>query len=108
MEINNKQQLQFEIITTLDLAIQEENSFDLFKEKLIVFLNELINHDFEKLIYVLYKVDVSEKKLKNVLNVSNADAASVLADLIIERQLQKLESRRIFKKDDEIPEDEKW
>jgi hypothetical protein len=108
MKINKEEQLQNEIIKTLDLTIHAENSFDLFKKKLIVFLNELINHDFEKLIYVLYKVDVSEKKLKNVLSTSNADAASILADLIIERQLQKMESRRIFKKDDEISDEEKW
>jgi hypothetical protein len=37
------------------------------------------------------------------------DAATIIADLIIERQLQKIKSRRQFsRRDDNISEEDKW
>jgi hypothetical protein len=57
----------------------------------------------------LYLVDVSEKKLKNLLSLHpQTDAAEIIAGLLIERQEEKKESRASFKKDRDIPEDEKW
>jgi len=56
------------------------------KEKLIAYLNEFINHDFSKVVQLLYRIDVSEAKLKKVLHENpNEDAAHLIADLIIER-----------------------
>lgn len=68
---------------------------DEFLSALSEYLNNLILNDFEKLIFILYKIDVDEKKLKSVLN-SNAEihAGELLAKLIIDRQLQKIESRK--------------
>jgi hypothetical protein len=37
------------------------------KEKLIAYLNEFINNDFSKVVQLLYRIDVSEAKLKKVL-----------------------------------------
>ena len=34
------------------------------KEKLIDYLNEFINQDFSKVVQLLYRIDVSEAKLK--------------------------------------------
>lgn len=56
------------------------------REKLIDYLNELINNDFSKVVQLLYRIDVSETKLKNVLHDHpNENAAHLIADLIIER-----------------------
>ena len=77
--------------------------------KLSANINKLILNNFDDLIYLLYKVDVSEKKLKTLLKENtNADAGSVIATLIIERLLQKIKSRSEFKRDDNIREDESW
>ncbi len=68
------------------------------RDRLIDLLNELINKDFEALIQLLYRVDVNEKKIRAYLSEKNhEDAAAVLADLIIERQLQKIESRKNYR-----------
>ncbi len=58
----------------------------------------------------LYRIDVSEKKLKEVLNNNlNNDSAPLIADLIIKRQLQKIESRKsVLKQKNEKDEEEKW
>ena len=69
----------------------------------------LLKDDFSKLIQILYRLDVSEDKLRYVLQQNKGEMASpIIAGLIVERQLQKIESRRHFKKDDHIPDDEKW
>ena len=80
------------------------------REKLIPLLNELINKDFHSLIQLLYRIDVSEKKIRLYLNEKpNEDAAGVLADLVIERQLQKIESRKKLNSEkNSESEEEKW
>ena len=73
-------------------------------------MNKLIRDDFNHLVQVLYRIDVNETKLKQVLKDNpNEDAGKIIARLIIERQQQKMISRNSFKKADEnIDEEEKW
>jgi hypothetical protein len=73
-------------------------------------INELIISDFQKLVSILYRMDVSESKLKQLLIVNpGTDAGLIIADLMIERQEQKIKSRNQFsKRDENISDDEKW
>jgi hypothetical protein len=60
------------------------------KAELATYINDLIVHDFNKLISILYRIDVDEEKLKRVLKENkDKDAGIVIAELIIERQSQK-------------------
>lgn len=79
------------------------------KQQLIHSINHLINTDFNKLVFILYRLDVSEQHLKSLL-ASNAttDAASIIADLIIQREQAKQQTRNLFTDSDQIPEAEKW
>ncbi len=66
-------------------------------QRLAAYINELITNDFEKLVQLLYRIDVNEAKLKMLLQSSpHEDAAKLIADLIIERQMQKIKSRKQF------------
>jgi hypothetical protein len=70
------------------------------REKLIAYLNEFINHDFSKVVQLLYRIDVSEAKLKKVLHENpHEDAAHLIADLIIERIAIAKKARASFVKD---------
>jgi hypothetical protein len=62
------------------------------------------------LIAVLYRLDVSEEKLKTLLKESHdVDAGIIITDLIIERQVQKIKSRQQFRSPDiDIDENEIW
>lgn len=72
-------------------------------------LNWMILHRFDALVQVLYRMDVDERKLRGMLHEgSNTDAARIIADLMVERQLQKIRTRQAFRRDTDIPEDEKW
>ena len=93
----------FEISLPADISFQE------LQEKLAAHINHLINHDFEKLVSLLYRVDVNENKLRNILDSKEGENAPVLiTQLIIERQLQKIKTRKDSKNNDDIPDDEKW
>jgi|SRR6185312_16065125 len=85
-------------------------SFDKIRLKLISLINELINKDFDALVQLLYRIDVSEKKIRAVLDQNmETDSAGILADLIIERQLQKIESRKHFSnRSSPESDEEKW
>ena len=72
-------------------------------------INELLQQDFHALVNILYRIDISEEKLKSLLKSQpGTDAAVLITRLIIERQKEKLRSRDINKTFGDIPEDEKW
>ena len=88
----------------------EEISKGKIRENLIQLINELINKDFQSLILLLYRIDVNEKKIRSYLEQQqNVDSAPLLADLIIERQMQKIASRKYFSsKNHPECDEEKW
>jgi hypothetical protein len=79
------------------------------KEQLIAYINHLLLHDFNKLVQILYRVDVDEKKLKELLQQNKeTDAAVIITDLLIQRQEEKIKAKEAFKSKDDIPSEEKW
>ncbi len=99
-----------EINTALSIELPTNIDLEEMRKRLAVHINHLIQHDFQKLIFILYRIDVSEKKLKTLLqdNVGE-DAGGLIASLLIERQLQKINTRREYRSraTDEGSE-EKW
>ncbi len=73
-------------------------------------INDLILNDFDKLIFLLYRLDINESKvIQQLKDYPGSNAGSIIADLIIERQLQKIKSRETFRPSDPgIDENEKW
>lgn len=82
----------------LAIELPVNSSFAQLKEQLTQHINHLINTDFEKLIFYLYRIDVHEERMKQLLQQQEGEnAASLIAQLIIDRQLQKIQSRAAFK-----------
>jgi len=92
----------------IDLA--EQLSFEEMRLQLQHSIAAMIATDFERLVNILYRIDVNERKLKFLLQENvGADAAVIIADLVIERQMQKIASRRQYSRNDEdINGEEKW
>ena len=64
---------------------------------LVAQVEALLAHEPARLLSILYRVDVAEPKVKHVLSTSPpAQIPAHLADLLIERQLQKLRLRRAY------------
>jgi hypothetical protein len=81
----------------IDTDFAEGILMQALQEKLIVFINDLIQNNFQRLVAILYKVDVDENKLKRILKEdAGKDAADIIARLIIEREIQKIETRKQF------------
>jgi len=96
--------------TDLQIELATKISFEEIKEKLAAYINHLINHDFQQLVMILYRVDVNERKLMALLKENqNEHAGRIIAELIIERQLQKIKTRKEHsKKQDDFNSEEKW
>jgi uncharacterized protein YwgA len=98
-----------EINQSLEISLPDTVSLEELKQKLALHINHLINHDFEKLVFYLYRIDVNESKMKKLLDQKEGEnAAGLIADLIIERQLEKIKSRNETRSNKDIPDDEKW
>jgi hypothetical protein len=60
-------------------------------------MEELIDHDFESLLLLLYRTDVNETKLKAELDSNPPEkAAEIIARMFIARQLEKHETRKKY------------
>jgi len=70
------------------------------KDRLKTLIDWLIDNQFEKLLYILYRVDVNETTVRQLIAENQTgDIASILADTIINRQKEK----EIFKASYKVP-----
>ena len=92
---------------SFDLETTESNFVNFLTDK----INYLIIHDFNKLIYILYRADINETKLNNLLAENKKeDAGKIIAALFIQRQLEKIKSKEAFNSKDFNTHDgeERW
>ncbi len=82
------------------LAIEYETlSREELKYRLQVFIADLLVHNFEKLTNMIYRHDVSEQKFNEALMGGSIDEqAGKIAELVIEREMQKEETRKAYQK----------
>ena len=104
-----EEQVLQEISKELEIVLTEKDHF-FARQILAGRINDFINRDFQRLVSILYRMDVSETKLKQLLiDNPGTDAGMIIADLMIERQAEKIKSREQYRKRDEnISDDEKW
>ena len=82
-----------------DLQIQKNLSEKTTEEQfqlLVECIDKLIQNDFNRLLSILYRVDISEEKLKIRLaenRESKTPSAEIIANLLIEREEEKILSR---------------
>jgi hypothetical protein len=63
-------------------------------------VNAMIQTDFGALVQLLYRIDVNEARLRGLLQENaGEDAGLVIARLILERQWQKIETRRKYRQE---------
>ncbi len=94
----------------LSIELAQKISMAQIHQQLSVYVNNLILNNFQQLVNVLYRIDVSEKKLTTLLQPpQQLQAGNIIATLIIERQIEKIASRNRFrKKPTKYTDEEKW
>lgn len=91
----------YEIVIADQPAPQNNQNYEQLKKDLADYLNDLLDSDYNKLISILYRIDIAQEKAVAELakNAENESPGETLARLIIERQLQKIETRRKYRKE---------
>ena len=76
----------------------ETLSRDELQIRLQVFIADLLENNFEKLCAMIYRHDVLESKFNKALEKETiSEQAALIAALVLERELEKIETRRKYK-----------
>lgn len=90
--------LRHELIRLTETAFPENAAAEVLESQLAEYINRLIQEDFDQLIRLLYRIDVSEPRLKQLLREHpDQDAGVLIARMIIDRQWEKMKSRAHFR-----------
>lgn len=98
----------------LNLEVPCFHSTEQFMKCLQEYVNHLLVNDFQKLIQLLYRMDISEERIRAVLEEKKQeDAGLLIAALMIERELAKARSREEYRqtpprKDPDVEWAETW
>lgn len=79
----------------LDVDIPDGYSEDEIKLMLEKRLGQLLERNPEEFFQLLYRIDIPEQRLNDVLQ--QQDALAMLADMVYRRQLQKVKTRLFYK-----------
>ncbi len=101
--------LLYDLNTSYGLDLQEAPSMEELEALLTERVNAMINGDFSALVQLLYRIDINESRLRLLLQENQAsDAGQLIARLILERQWQKIMTRREYSQRDTPNEEERW
>lgn len=107
--IEKESQIEVQQQVSLALDIRPDAAWEEWIQTVAARINRLIETDFPGLVQLLYRLDVSESRIRKMLaGKTGKDAGSVIAELVVERQLEKIRTRRQFRSSNDIPDDEKW
>ena len=89
----------FEIFSeSITLSDNPNTAYDELKSQVEPIIAKLMNNHYERLLSVLYRIDVNEKSIsEEIYRRNDEEPSSIITDLIIERELKKVVIRRHFK-----------
>lgn len=74
------------------------NDIALIRDHLIKRVTELISKDYDRFLNNLYRIDVNETKVSQILHAKDRTTIpEKLADLIIERQLLRVKTQMLYR-----------
>lgn len=101
---NSKIKKQVVQLISQDFYLENDHIFPVsadskeIKDKLKVVIDHLLDKDFERLLNAMYRLDIDESTFKEVLSgVYGNDVSGKLAEIIIDRELLKVETRNRYK-----------
>lgn len=87
--------LQVQSGEPLEQVKETVNDLSKLKELLTRQIAWMLDYQFERLLQAMYRIDVPEQDFRNVL-VGKAPVAEALAELVLKRELKKVETRRLY------------
>jgi len=86
-----------------DFSLEKEslpaiNNLEIIRKQLIERVKELMSRDYERFLNSLYRIDVNEKKVTEILHTKDRTTIpEQLADLIIDRQMMRVRTQMLYK-----------
>jgi len=89
----------FEIFSeSITFSGNPKTAYDELKSQIEPVISKLMNNNYERLLSVLYRIDVNEKSIsEEIYRRNDEEPSSIITDLIIERELKKVIIRNYFK-----------
>ena len=88
------------IESQFELTVTTSDRMEVLKAALEERISWLLTHDPDHLKWILYRIDVSEKKVLEALANNPANLhGTLVAELVIERQLSKIKTRKEYGSD---------
>jgi len=96
--MEESKELSEAISSRFELTIADNYTLDDLKQALFYRIRELLDKNVERLLSILYRVDLNQKRLDEIFqNNSKEEIAEKIAEAVIERQLQKIKTREYYK-----------
>lgn len=97
--LTDELETKFEIIKpSLPEKSNYEEQLRILKKQLKERIEVLLTRDFDRFMNTLYRIDLNEEKVRFAFSPENKNSIpDVLVDLIIERQIQRIKTRRMYK-----------
>lgn len=107
--MENNEKIKAELSSAFGIELKNAINRNELETLLTAHLNKLINEDFASLVRILYRLDIDEKKLKELLALRpDENAASTIARMIVDRQLHKIQTRKMYSNRGTQSDEEKW
>ena len=85
-------------LAEVDTSIDADGLLAWVRARLVERIIQLLNTNPERLMAILYRIDVSEARVNDIFSTAlPPDMPERIADLVIERQLAKAETRARYK-----------
>ena len=95
---DNSNQVYDIISGSFELEKVNEITLEQIQKVLTARIREMLDKNVEKLLHILYRIDVNQKKTDKIFNSPFKDEiAENLAAAVIERQLEKIETRKKYR-----------
>ena len=90
---------EIKTLLTEDFGVEFRPDQELF-EQLCERINYLMAFEMESFLSMLYRLDISERKVRRAMDPANAEPPNVaLARLIIDRQKARMETKRKYRQE---------
>jgi hypothetical protein len=92
--------IESDLKVELNFSLEEQKGADWLLGELQRVIGYLLDHDFQRLLNALYRIDVSEQKIKKILATADPDQLSIaIAHEVLIREKQKLFYRQKYRSD---------
>ena len=98
-----------ELGETMELRLPDTISYEQLEALLAQRLEILISQHFQQFVFLLYRIDVREDLIREILEKDAGEGAyHKIAGLLIQRQLEKIRSRETYKSKPPEDDAERW